>query len=66
MTVTEAEKRVNAILLNATDPERAHRLEDELRSDFLKWMSETGGSVEAPLIARILLTTEDAFEHWCA
>jgi hypothetical protein len=75
-TVDEIRQRVQEVLALRHDSEAAHGADDDLRRAFLVWLAYgalRGGAkpVQAPIrdiveMARLLLTTEDAFERWCA
>jgi ribosome recycling factor len=63
MTLEEIKIRVNQIRSNAYDDEKAHSMEDELREDFIKFISRED-SPFADMAKQILKTSKIDFCRW--
>lgn len=66
MTIEEATRRVAEIRASTHDPDKAHSLEDRLRSDMLAFIANEAPSLSvAAAAARIALSTDAIeFERW--
>lgn len=68
MTLEEIKARLTQIEFHGVeygDDERAHGMEDELYSDFIRFISE-GSSHESELAKEILRSKSLNFARWCA
>ena len=67
MTKPEIVQRVNEIREHADDDEKAHRMEDDLRRDFILFIAEVYRHSPIGAMAGEVLRSEDIdFARWCA
>lgn len=68
MTQNEIKERIAKIRANARDYEyeAAHSDEDELRTDFIRYVAEYGPQYLATMAEEILTTDEIEFKRYCA
>jgi hypothetical protein len=56
---------VKELMSRSVDGEILHGLEDELKDDFIKWLSEEGTNIEIKLMAKEIMKINDMdFPHW--
>lgn len=66
MNLDDIEKRIAHIREVAPDFEAAHGREDELRADFIEYVSKHGPSPLREMAAAILTTDSIDFPRYCA
>lgn len=66
MTIEDIQKRLEEIRVRASDPERAHSLQDALYRDFVKNLSESADWYLSERAKMVLTVEEIEFERWCA
>jgi len=56
---------VKELMSRSVDGEILHGLEDELKDDFIKWLSEDSTNIEIKLMAKEIMKINDMdFPHW--
>lgn len=66
MTTEEIKARIASIAARSGDDESAHGAEDQLRADFLQYVSEVAPPSLAEKAKLVLSTSHIDFARWCA